>query len=484
MDESEILDILVVEDDLDASDNLCDILELHGHRVWTAATAADALARPDLASISVILLDWNLPDASAPELLAELDAAAPDAEIIIITGHGEFEIAVAALREGASDYLLKPINPQALAVSCQRVALRRRLAREKRQSDEMFRHLVETAPCLIVILRPDCSVVYFSAYAADHTGYSAEEALGQNFCELIQLDADPSVFADGLQRILAGDLMRGYETSIHCRDGSRRWVVWNGRKLDEFEGAPAALVVGQDITDHRRTVAQLVQSERLAAIGEAMTGLIHESRNALQRSQAALELLALRIKDRPEALKFLNRIQVAQEDLHQLYEEVRQYAAPIRLQTEACHPSDVFAEAWNLTESERAGRDVRLVCSHGPLGVVCRLDRFAVRRVFCNILENSLDACQDPVEIRYDLKQLRDGDNLQVQLSIRDNGPGLTDEQRRRIFEPFFTTKTQGTGLGMTLCQRIVEAHGGTLRLGSGAGTEIVVTFPCEENND
>jgi hypothetical protein len=442
------------------------------------------LSCPELAAISVILLDWNLPDASALDLLPQLNSASPEAEIIIVTGHGEFELAVAALREGAADYLLKPINPQALEVSLKRVALRRRLAREKQQSDERFRHLVETAPCLIAILRADGSIAYFSAYAADHTGYAAEEVLGTDFCALLQSDADPAEIGHELQRIFAGDPMRDFETSIRCRDGAHRWVVWNGQKLDEFEGSPAALLVGQDITEHKRTVEQLVQSERLAAIGEAMTGLIHESRNALQRSQSSLEMLASRIKDRPEALRFLSRIQVAQEDLHQLYEEVRQYAAPIRLQTEKCHPSDVFSEAWDRIEHDRSDRDVRLVYSPGPPDAVCRLDRFAVRRVFCNILENSLAACQEPVEIRYDLKRMQDHDDPFIQLSICDNGPGLTDEQRRRIFEPFFTTKTHGTGLGMTLCQRSVEAHGGTIGLGSGSGTQIIVTFPCEENRD
>lgn len=484
MDNSEKLRILIVEDDPDASDNLCDILELHGHVVRTAGTAAEALDCTELSSFSVILLDWNLPDASALGLLPQLNVASPEAEIIIVTGHGEFEIAVAALREGAADYLLKPINPQALEVSLQRVAQRRRLAREKRQSDEMFRHLVETAPCLIAILRVDGSIAYFSTYAADLTGYAAAEVLRKDFFKLLQPDADPAVASHKLQRIFAGDPMRGYETLIRCRDGTHRWVVWNGHKLNDFERAPAALLVGQDITEHKRTVEQLIQSERLAAIGEAMTGLIHESRNALQRSQSSLDLLAIRVKDRPEAVKYLNRIQIAQEDLHQLYEEVRQYAAPIRLQTEKCHPSDVFAEAWNLMEHARADRVVRFVCRPGPRDAVCRLDRFAVRRVFRNILENSLAACHDPVEIRYDFQCLLDEDNPQVQLSIRDNGPGLTDEQKQRIFEPFFTTKTHGTGLGMTLCQRIVEAHDGTIGLGSGNGTEIIITFPCEESND
>src|SRR5262245_49566038 len=78
------------------------------------------------------------------------------------------------------------------------------------------------------------------------------------------------------------------------------------------------------------------QAERLAAIGETMTVLVHESRNALQRSQASLEMLATEVEDRPEALKLVARAQRAQSDVHRLFEEVRQWAAPLPMHLEEC----------------------------------------------------------------------------------------------------------------------------------------------------
>jgi signal transduction histidine kinase len=110
---------------------------------------------------------------------------------------------------------------------------------------------------------------------------------------------------------------------------------------------------------------------------------------------------------------------------------------------------------------------------------VCNVDRHRVEQVFRNILENAIAACSDPVEIEVRFSDATLGGKPAVRLSIRDNGPGFTPEQKRRIFEPFFTTKTHGTGLGMAICQRIVDAHGGDLRLGDGgSGAELLVLLP------
>src|SRR6186713_146050 len=108
------LHILVIEDDADTRDNLRDILELDDHRVESAGSAADALARADWSPISAVILDRKLPDATADELLPRIRQEAPDAAVIIITGYADLHGAVSALREGVTDYVLKPIEPDDL----------------------------------------------------------------------------------------------------------------------------------------------------------------------------------------------------------------------------------------------------------------------------------------------------------------------------------------------------------------------------------
>ena len=95
------------------------------------------------------------------------------------------------------------------------------------------------------------------------------------------------------------------------------------------------------------------------------------------------------------------------------------------------------------------------------------------------IRENALAACQEPVEIKVHCIRADIDGQPAIRIAFRDNGPGLNPEQKQRIFDPFFTTKTKGTGLGMAIAKRIVEAHGGQIAVAtdSGCGAEILITL-------
>jgi signal transduction histidine kinase len=348
------LSVLVVDDDTDTRNNLRDILELDNFQVETVGSIAEVLQRRDWDHFSAILLDRRLPDGDAEELLPRLRQLAPEAAILIVTGYADLEDAIAALRQGAADYILKPINADALRVSLARISERRRLK---------------------------------------------ERAL---------------------------------------------------------------------------------QAERLATIGQMMAGLAHESGNALARSQACLEMLAMEVEDRPEALELITRIQTAQNHLQQLYDEVRNYAAPLKLERQMHSVRSVWRQAWSNVADQRHGRTAILREENGAADLVCLVDPFRLEQVFRNIYENALAACKDPVEITVMCAEAELSDRAALRIAVRDNGPGLSAEQRRRIFEPFFTTKTKGTGLGMAIAQRIAEAHGGQILVGApaGPGAEIQIVLP------
>ena len=107
------------------------------------------------------------------------------------------------------------------------------------------------------------------------------------------------------------------------------------------------------------------------------------------------------------------------------------------------------------------------------------VDEFRLEQVFRNLFENSLAACPDPVEISVICAQ-PPGCSEEILLTIRDNGPGLTPEQQQKVFDPFYTTRANGTGLGMTITKRIVEAHDGTISAvaTSGRGAEFRISLP------
>lgn len=285
------------------------------------------------------------------------------------------------------------------------------------------------------------------------------------------------------------------EYRLRSRDGSYRWMLDRGKVVarkgvagSTGEQAQRMIGVGIDITERKREHEHRLQSERLAAIGEAMTGLSHESGNALQRSQSYLERLRLKTQDHPEfqeaipeAIEFIGEIQEAQNELLELYERARNYAAPIRVQRHRHDLLSIADTSWRRLEAERVGTQATLRHENPDADSVCRVDRGAVDQIFRNIFQNSLRARKDLLEIsvRYVETQLDSVPALCVVL--RDNGPGFSAEEKERAFEPFFTTRTKGTGLGMAIVKRLVEAHGGEIVVGNsadGQGAEVLITLP------
>lgn len=479
---------LVVDDDADTRANLHDILELDGWRVETASSVREVLQRANWNSIAIVILDRRLPDGNAKELLPVIKERAPHAATIIVTGYADLDDAIQALRQGAADYLLKPVNPDALRASISRLVEQRRteeaLVQSQRRLQEerdFAERLIETVQTMVLVLDTEHRILRFNPYLAAVTGHELSEVQGRDWVEL----AVPPPLREERRQILNEILSDGqsheYAGEIVTRSGSTRFIEWSAKALVDAQGKTVGLLAsGRDVTSLKLAQERALQAERLAAIGQMMAGLAHESRNALQRIQACLEMLAEYLEDRPQALEMATRIQRAQKDLQTLHEEVRQYAAPIRLNREITDLGQLCRETWSQLTAARQGKDLVLQADCGGHDLRCRIDRFAIGQVWRNILENAIDASSDCAEISIQCAEVcRDGQPA-IQISFQDQGPGMSTDQRARLFEPFFTTKTKGTGLGMAIAQRIVASHGGSISAADrdGPGAEIIVVLP------
>ena len=336
----------------------------------------------------------------------------------------------------------------------------------------------------MVVLNPEGRIVRYNRFAEELSGYRAEEILDRDFFDNLLPERDRVKIREVFQRTLDEQDTSGTVNPILTKDGLEREVRWSNRVLKDDESrVVGVLAIGQDVKDLKEAQERALRAERLAAIGQMVAGLAHESRNALQRSQACLEMLAIHVRDRPEALDLIGRLQRAQDHLHHLYEDVRSYAAPIRLQRSDCDLSEIWREAWENLEPQRTGRSALLRERIEDGDLRCTVDPFRLGQVIRNILENALAATTDPIEVEIRCARTELAGLPALLLAVRDNGPGLGPEERQRLFEPFYTTKTKGTGLGMAIARRIVEAHGGRIVAseGAGSGAEILITLPRGE---
>lgn len=314
------------------------------------------------------------------------------------------------------------------------------------------------------------------------SGYSLSEAVGRS-CDLLCGGREMSEDMQQLQQAM--EEHRECRMTLECtrRNGEAFWNDVSIAPVKSSDGVVTHLIaVMEDVSERREAQQQLLQSERLAAIGQMVTGLAHESRNALQRAQACLDMLSLDLEDQPEQLELTEKTRRALNDLHRYYEEVRNYAAPIQLQRHETDLRQMWQATWRDLEPGRAGRDVELVEESGDTDVTCSVDEHRMDQAFRNIMENALAACPSPGRLTVTGERVsRHGQDC-IELTFLDNGPGFTSASEAGVFQPFYTTKQKGTGLGMAITRRIVEAHGGHIeaRTADGGGGEVRVLLPIQ----
>lgn len=229
---------------------------------------------------------------------------------------------------------------------------------------------------------------------------------------------------------------------------------------------------------HKNGLADSQRELRLAEIGSVVASVAHESRNALQRIRARVDLIRLIHQDDSELLSDLAAIEEASRQLQTQFEELRAFGAPIILNEEACDLQQLIQTAWGNVQFDKAYASAQLTVPSGNTQI--RVDPYRLEQVLRNLFENSLGACAEPVQISVDWESCEQAGSRWIQIFVEDNGPGFTDQQRVSAFTPFFTTKPSGTGLGLAICRRIMHALGGDIHIEEcRAGASIRLTLPA-----
>ena len=204
---------------------------------------------------------------------------------------------------------------------------------------------------------------------------------------------------------------------------------------------------------------QLARQSRLADLGQMASHVAHEVRNGLVPLTLYLSLLRRTLADRDDALSLLDKLAAGFAALEVTVNDLLQFTSDRQPQFRRFPVAELIDEVIESVQPQLQAQHIRVVCET-TRSVELTADRDMVRRALLNLIFNALEVMPDGGQL--DVGAWRVGDRVEIE--VADTGPGLSDEVRSRLFEPFFTTKPEGTGLGLTIVERIVTAHGGTIR--------------------
>jgi PAS domain S-box-containing protein len=491
--------ILLIEDDAAHAELIERAFELHTDRarlnfVRSLAEARAYLER-QISPPDLIIADWRLPDGESLELLASASGTGT-IPIVIMTSHGNERVAVDAMKFGALDYVVKSditlLEMPHIATRALRqwrdIVERKRAEEALRESEARYRLITENANDMIGLLDQHGTFLYISPSVWSLLGYKPSELLGALLFDLIHPDDLGRVREHWTQL----DLRRtqiAYRVR-HC-NGSWRWFDAQAA-LIERDQQPYMVMVGRDITERRQLEAQLIQVQKLDAIGQLAGGLAHDFNNLLVVISGCAELASVGSPPDDPVQHELDEILKATQRAASLTRQLLTFA---RRQIGEPKPLNLNNLIRDLDRMLRRliREDITLASALAPDLWFVHIDPGQLEQVVVNLVVNARDAMPQggrltiaTANIVLDRASVSPGASVlpgsYVLLSVADTGVGMSEEIQRHAFEPFFTTKGpgQGTGLGLATCYGIVKQHGGTIYLSSevGRGTTVYIYLP------
>lgn len=350
-----------------------------------------------------------------------------------------------------------------------------------REQEASYRQAVDNAPA--AIFRVDCdfgSIVGASKVAIRLVQLGHEEIVGKRFWDLV-----PAEERQRARRLLEEARQRSHarRDDLHLlrRDGERVPVFVNAG-LIEYAGQRFFQVICVDISERKRLESQLIQSEKMAAIGQLAAGIAHEIRNPLGIiANALFDLRELLAPGQPEVEEDLRIALEEMRRVQEIIDNLLEFSRTSRAEIEIVDVNALLRKTLQLMQRSLQNHGVRVHTEFGDVGL-CVANQNALRQVFLNLITNAVQAMPNGGELRIRTASVG---NDRIRMDVADTGVGIPPEHMRDIFNPFFTTKEpgQGTGLGLSVVHSVVKRFHGEIRVRSevNRGTTFTIELPRGE---
>jgi PAS domain S-box-containing protein len=482
--------LLVIDDEASTRDLLKLSLESDGYTVFTAEDGAKGLEIFARENPPVVLTDIKMPGMDGIEVLRRVKEQSPDSEVIVITGHGEMNLAIHALQLEASDFINKPISDQSLAVALRRaeekIWLRNKLreytedlerlimetSKELLQRHELEHNLIQTSMDGIIANDRKGNIIIFNEGAERIYGYTQEEAISR--IHVTQLY--PEGQARQIKKMIYGNEYGGtgrlinYSVEVLTQTGELVPILLSATIIEDKGEEVATVGHFKDMREIKRLEEELVISERMVAVGQTTAGIAHGVKNILHGMKLGAFMIDTGFaKEKPESLrKGWNLVKKNINRVSKMTKEMLSLASTAPPAFEVCSLNDIVEEVCELMAGETRRKGISLVLELDPSLPQVTVDPDGIHTCLLNLVTNAIEAFPEDSSGGQVTVSSRDQGEAGVHLQVRDTGEGMSEELRERVLENLFTTKgARGTGLGLAITQKIVHEHGGVIQVES-----------------
>ncbi|MGZ6530131.1 MAG: two-component system sensor histidine kinase NtrB, partial [Tumebacillaceae bacterium] len=336
-----------------------------------------------------------------------------------------------------------------------------------------YRYMIEADPRAILLFQTDDKLVEINRVGREwmNGSSSVTELHGQPILEVLKR-LQPDNPEELLERLLRRE-------TIEIRLGDRIISDCELAQLVDEEGISAGrMLCMRDVTEDKKFQKEIIQSEKLAVVGQLAAATAHEIRNPLTSIKGFLQLQEQRLKGNQHESEMMEYTRIMVEEVDRMEKIIRDFllmTKPSDVTREQVDLNAVIERMLVLVQNQATLRNINVETAFMPLPHVL-MHKEAIQQVILNLLQNAFEA----MNIGGTLTLKTYEEVKYVAVVVIDTGVGMTDEEIANLGSPFYSTKTEGTGLGLTVSSKIIREHGGVLDVDSvkGVGTTITIKLP------
>ncbi len=469
--------ILIVDDDEDdfvIIGGYIKSIDGNSYQIEWGRNFAEGIKLLSTGSYDLYFVDYRLGIKNGVDFLEEVESRKIEVPGVLLTGKGNYEVDIKAMKFGAVDYLVKTELSSEKLERCIRYALERAETTNALKNSELkYRNIFEKSKDVFFVADEQLNILDANQSVFTLLGYDSTEVLKMNLTDWFGFDEQREFL---IKSIELGVGVTDLEIVLMSKSGEKKYCIITLTLEQSADNDTYLQGIIHDITHLKKAEKATLQAEKLAAAGRLVRTIAHEVRNPL--NNITLSVDQMRIDARDENLQqYFDIILRNGKRISDLISELLYTSRPTENTLERQILQNILDDVIEASVDRITLKNIRLQISYPETKIEILADREKLMIALLNIVINAIEAMNNN-EGRLFIALIEQDENAVVVIS--DNGCGISEENLSKLFEPYFTQKRNGVGLGLAFTLNILQAHKATVDVSSipGVSTTFTITIP------